>query len=53
VLPPQIREIGIISLLKEYIFAVIAAIVDVIKSSVRDGRDIDGHGLILIAYLQT
>jgi hypothetical protein len=52
-LPPQLHEVGVISLLKEYVFVVIAAIVDVIKSSVSDGWNVGGHGLILTPYFQT
>lgn len=43
ILPPQFHKIGIVSFLNKDVFAVVATIVDVIKSSVSDGWDIGGH----------
>ena len=37
----------------EYVLRVVAGIVDVIKISMRDGRDVGGHDLILIAKSKT
>jgi hypothetical protein len=42
-LPPQIQEIGIVPFLKEYVSAVVAAIVNMIKSPIGERRDISWH----------
>ena len=41
--PPQFQEVRIVSFLKEYVIAVVAAIVNMIEGSMGNGWDIRGH----------
>ena len=45
VLPPQLKKIGIIPLLNEDVFMVIAAVIDVIEIPKRKRRNAGGHDL--------
>ena len=44
VLPPQVHKIGKVSFLRKYILTIITAVVDVIKISVNEWRNVSWHG---------
>ena len=49
-LPQQLHEVSIVSLLQEDVFAIVAAVVDVIKASVCERQAIGRHAPILSPY---
>jgi hypothetical protein len=41
--PPQFQKVSVVSFLKEYIFTIVATVINMIKGSICDGMDIAGH----------